>query len=361
MESFKKLKIGFIILVFCCFAVPSALLLFGFKNANRENRPLAKLPALVEDGKANLDLSSDFDRYMDDNFALREYLVTACNKVSAALLNDYNGDSAIIGRNGTLLYSETADDYIGVNTLSAERISSAAEFLAGLQAQYAESGAKMIFIIAPNKASVYPEFMPSYVYTVEGVRNIDLLQAALAERGVCHIDARGILTDAKREHAVYYLTDSHWNNYGATLVYNAAAELMGLEEYEVSAFTTAEDYRGDLVNFVYPAAEMNEQRLVYTYPRGYEPVDHRVDFDMFRVNETTSDANGICLLMYHDSFGKSLQPIFSPSVGRLVMIKSNSPAYRAEDAVTYGADFVIIELVERNLDLLCKYAAENGY
>ena len=43
------------------------------------------------------------------------------------------------------------------------------------------------------------------------------------------------------------------------------------------------------------------------------------------------------------------------------MIKSNSPAYRAEDAVTYGADYVIIELVERNLDLLCKYAAENGY
>ena len=43
----KKLQTVFICIVLAAFIVPSALMLFGFKNANRENRPLAKLPELV--------------------------------------------------------------------------------------------------------------------------------------------------------------------------------------------------------------------------------------------------------------------------------------------------------------------------
>ena len=356
----KNFRIAFICLIMAACLAPSVLLLCGFKNANRENRPLAKLPELMKDGSPNLGFASGFDKFMDDNFALREYLVTACNTATAALIRDYNGESAVIGRQGTLYYSETLDDHLGVGTLSPEQIAVAADYLKALSDELAAKGTKLVFIAAPNKASVYPEYMPRYLKPAGGDSNLELLNAALAERGVAFIDAKRLLIGAKEEHSVYYLRDSHWNNYGATLVYNAAAELLGLETYDPNAYETAFDYRGDLVNFVYPSAAHYEERLVYSYPREYAPTDHQVNFDMFKINETTSEANGLCLLMYHDSFGKSLQPIFSPSVGRLVMIKSNSPAYSAADAEEYGADAVIIELVERNLDLLYEYALNGG-
>lgn len=359
----KKLRIAFIVTVLAACVLPALLLACGFKNANRENRPLAEMPKLIDEDGLNLKFAKGFDKFMDDNFALREYLVTACNTVTVGALGDYNGKSAIIGREGTLLYSETSDDYLGVDLLSAEQISSAADYLAALQAELAQKGVALIFIAAPNKASVCPEYMPAYLKPVGGEGNLAALQAELDKKGVSCIDARGILLSAKQStgRPVYYLRDSHWNNFGAALIYNAAAERLGLEAIDADTYTTAEDYTGDLVNFVYPSAPKYEERIIYTFPREYSTVDHQVNFDMFKVNETTSDANEMTLLVYHDSFGKSLHPFFASSVGRLVMLKSNSPVYDPADADKYGADAVIIELVERNLDLLCEYAAKNGY
>lgn len=356
----KKLRIAFTASVLMLCMLPMLLLLFGYKNANRENRPLAKLPKLIENGSVNLDFSSEFNKFADDNFALREVLVTACNGVTASVLGDYNGTSAVIGRDGWLYFADTLGDYTGAAVLDDAELDSAARWLAGLQTELEERGTELIFIIAPNKATVCPENMPGYILSAEPSSNLYRLQQLFEKYGVSHIDAAGLLKQAKQTHPVYYMRDSHWNNFGATLVYNACAERLGLETCDPMAYEEVCDHRGDLVNFVYPAAELNETRLVYSYPHSYSPVDHPVNFDMFKVNETVSEVNAFTLVMYHDSFGKSLQPIFSASVGRLVMLKSNSPIYSAEDAASYGADAVIIELVERNLDLLCEYAAKNG-
>lgn len=357
----KTFRIIFTAIVLAACALPAVLLLLGFKNANAENRPLAKMPAVVENGGPNLEFARGFDKYFDDNFALREYLVAGCSAVSVSLLGDYNGQNAVIGKEGRIYYADTLDDYQGLGTLSASDIASAADYLAALQKQYEDMGVRLVFLIAPNKATIYPEYMPDQLAVTDSERNIDLLQAALDERGVNYIDAKALLTAQKPNYDLYYLRDSHWNNTGAVLVYNAAAQMLGLDTYDPSDFTTVCDYKGDLVNFVYPSQKHYEDRAVYLMPREYRPEEHSVNFDMFDINRTSSEANDICLLIYHDSFGKSLQPIFSPSVGSLVMIKSNSPKYRAEDAVTYGADAVIVELVERNLDLLCEYAVKNGF
>ncbi len=352
----KKLRIAFISLILAVCIVPSALLLCGFKNANRENRPLAQMPKLFGESGINLGFAEGFDKFMDDNFALREYLVTAGNTASAALTGDYNGDSAVIGKNGALYYAETLDDYLGMDQLDNDKIAVIADYLAALQNELRANGVEMLFIIAPNKATIYPEEMPDYLAPTDTPRNIDLLQTALSEKGVSFIDAKALLLSAKQARRVYYLRDSHWNNYGATLVYNACASQLGLQTYDPEAYAVVKDYSGDLVNFVYPSARHYEERIVYTYTRTAEPVDHQVNFDMFKTNITVSDANDTCLLIYHDSFGKSLQPIFAVSCGRLIMQKSNSPVYSAEYVYSQGADAVIIELVERNLDLLYEYA-----
>ena len=65
------------------------------------------------------------------------------------------------------------------------------------------------------------------------------------------------------------------------------------------------------------------------------------------------------MLVYHDSFGRSLQPILSQSVGRLCM-NSYFP-YNLDYIEKTEPDLVLIELVERNLDLLYEHAASLGY
>lgn len=354
----KKLYLTFICVVLAALLIPSVLMFCGFKNANRENRVLAKLPKLISEEGFNTKFASQFDRYVDDNFALREYLVTGFNKLDIALLRDINGDNAVIGRGDQIFYGDTVDDYLGIDQLTPERIRSIANYLADLSAQFEKKGVRFAFMTAPNKATIYPELMPSYLKSTDSARNIDMLNKELDTLGVKHIDAKSILLEAKENRTVYYEHDSHWNNYGAMLVYNAIAELFGLEEYDAENYTAKTDRTGDLHNFVYPVGDHLEERIIY--PSFHEYSSKRpVNIDRDKLVETSSDVNGVTMAFYHDSFGRSLQPILSQSVGRLCM-NSYFP-YDLEYLEDIEPDIVLIELVERNLDLLCLHAESLGY
>ena len=118
------------------------------------------------------------------------------------------------------------------------------------------------------------------------------------------------------------------------------------------------DRTGDLHNFVYPSTEYPEERIIYPEFHSYKS-KRPINFDRDKDIETTSETNGLTMLVYHDSFGRSLQPIFSQSVGRLAM-NSYFP-YKLDYIEKYDPDIVLIELVERNLDLLYEHAASLGY
>ena len=354
----KRFFIVFSAIVFAALIIPSVLMLCGFKNANRENRVLAKMPSLVSSGKLNQKFASEFDRYVDDHFALREYLVTGFNTAEVKLLHDFNGSNAVIGRNEFIYYGETVNDYLGIEQLSADEIASIADYLFDLQTSLQARGVSFAFMTAPNKASVYPENMPSYLKPTDAARNIDMLKAELERKGVNYIDPLSILTEAKSARPVYYEHDSHWNNYGAMLVYNSIADMFGLERFDAETFTSAVDRTGDLHNFVYPSTDHKEERIIY--PTFHEYTSKRpINFDRDKLVETNCSVNGLTAVFYHDSFGRSLQPILSQSVGRLCM-NSYFP-YDISFIDENEADIVIIELVERNLDLLYEHARSLGY
>ena len=354
----KAIRIIFVIAVIAACLVPSVLMFCGFKNANRENRPLAQLPKLIVDGKLNEGFASGLDDYVDDRFALREYLVTAFNAADVALLHDFNGTNAVIGKDDNIFYAETLNDYLGIDQLDREQVASIAAYLSDISADLASRGVKFAFMTAPNKATIYPELMPDRLVTTDTPRSIDLLSEALNERGVACIDAKSLLTEAKADRAVYYKHDSHWNNYGAMLVYNSIAERFGLEQYDPLTYTTMTDRTGDLHNFVYPSTVFPEERIIYPDFNSYKS-KRPINFERDKEVETTSDVNGLTMLVYHDSFGRSLQPILSQSVGRLCM-NSYFP-YNLDYIEKTEPDLVLIELVERNLDLLYEHAASLGY
>lgn len=354
----KKLKTVFICLILAGCLVPSVLMLFGFKNANRENRPLAKLPALIDNEGFNTDIASEFDDYVDDHFALREYLVTAFNAADIALTGDYNGTTAVIGKHDHIFYAESVNDYLGVEQLSPDQIDTVADYLADVARHMDEKGVRFAYMTAPNKATIYPEYMPDYLKPTDNAHNIDMLRDALEKRGVEQIDAKRILLDAKERRTVYYEHDSHWNNYGAMLVYDSIAERFGLERFDAETYTAVTDRTGDLHNFVYPSSDHKEERIVY--PEFHEYGSNRpINMDRDKKTETTSEVNDITLTICHDSFGKSLQPILSQSVGRLCM--NSSFPYNLDYINSTDPDIVIIELVERNIDLLFDHAASLGY
>ena len=147
------------------------------ESHSAEKRNLAEFPSLVEDGNLNPAFSEELDGWLTDHFALRSELITANNLLKAGLFATSDEDQVIVGKNGWLYFAETAADYLGQNPLSNqlsdEDIVHLATTLDMMNAYVEGRGGKLVFAVAPNKNTLYPDNMPAYYRRTAGETNLD--------------------------------------------------------------------------------------------------------------------------------------------------------------------------------------------
>lgn len=154
----------------------------------------------------------------------------------------------------------------------------------------------------------------------------------------------------KQKEELYYRRDSHWNNRGALLVFNALLDTAGTahDDYADCRVERTEDYTGDLERMLEPWNPAAEEQIRYDrkqtwkYQEGNAPEDERI------MTENASGAGK--LLMYRDSFGNSLLPFCAQQYGQTVF--SKIVPYPMTDLAEEDPDTVIIEKVERHLPSL---------
>lgn len=119
----------------------------------------------------------------------------------------------------------------------------------------ASKGMDYVWIIAPNKSTVYPELLPNR-YQVVGPTSTDRLIERISDLNV--IDLRGcLLAEKERTDAPLYLrTDTHWNALGAYAGYRCMMEQLP-EPYRasplpISAFAKKDTLRagGDIARML---------------------------------------------------------------------------------------------------------------
>ncbi len=347
----KSLLIIFIALSLAVCSAAAITLLFGYEAENRENRPLARFPAFIEDGAVNLAFPTEFDRYFEDHFGLREEMVTAFHALTMGALGDTLNEKVIVGNDGqTLFFEETLNDYQRVNLMSDADIARAAASLR-LQSEYAESiGASFTFAIAPNKNTIYPELMPRHLLPAGQPSNRTRLYAALSEAGVETLNFVALLQTKKGEGMLYHPRDTHWNDRGVIIAYETIMHRVA-PNAERSYYFALEpeiqyDYAGDLHNFVLPAIEGANPRPVYPVETEYE-LDARARPAQDAAFGTRSDTNDAKLYLMRDSFADALLPYLSANLGRVVY--SREFPYNYAPVAEEAPDAIMIELVERNI------------
>jgi alginate O-acetyltransferase complex protein AlgJ len=134
----------------------------------------------------------------------------------------------IVGRNGWLFLGDEYQQTLSMDSRPAteEDVKAAqriAEASRAWSVFFAERGVKLYRVmIAPNKGSIYPEYMPNWARPASS-NGTDALFAAT---GTEHfIDLRPSLIEAKKQQkvALYYETDTHWNHLGGALAFRAFA------------------------------------------------------------------------------------------------------------------------------------------
>lgn len=347
----RKLLIIYIAAFLALCLIPSVGMLFAGETRAAANEVLAPAPKLTERGGGfNAEVLNDTSDYIADHFALRQRLVTLWAELNARVFGTSVEEQVMLGKGNWLFYSATANDCLGIG-LSDGAIRSAARNVA-LMREYAESaGCRFVFTVAPNKGSLYPEYLPKGIVPSREGSNAVRLSAQLAQLGVPYADLFKAFED---EPVLYYASDSHWNDKGAALGADVILGALGIRtDYYSAEFLPGEGHRGDLYEMLYPAGRFTEPSLTYA-PGFHFTVDGNPNGGNAISITTVNPSGEGSLYCWRDSFGISLYPYLAESFESAFF--SRSAAYDLTKAVSSGADCLMIELVERNIPQLISSA-----
>ena len=175
-----------------------------------EQRQVQIFPSINTGGKLNVKFFDQLNDYFSDNFAFRQNLIEADAIIKKNVFRQSGNEKVIVGKKGYLFFGETLDDYLGKNVLSNREIYSCTRVLSLLQENVEQKGRKFLFVIAPNKNSLYPEYMPKRYIKISDNNNYRLLQEEMKKENINTIDLKKMFIDSGKE--VYQKLDSHWNN-----------------------------------------------------------------------------------------------------------------------------------------------------
>ncbi len=341
----KKLPIVYIAAVLSLCSLPVLLMPVLSESHSAEKRNLAEFPSLVEDGNLNPAFSEELDGWLTDHFALRSELITANNLLKAGLFATSDEDQVIVGKNGWLYFSETAADYIGQNQLSDEDIVHLATTLDMMNAYVEGRGGKLVFAVAPNKNTLYPDNMPAYYRRTAGETNLDRVTRQL--RGKAYFaDLRQALESVGEQ--TYHARDSHWNNRGALYAYQALLDTAGKphETYAGTPWEWRRNWEGDLDAMIFPKLGLLDWQAVFRTEWTYRYTSnfHSVEDVLITTENEAADGS---LLVFRDSFSNALLPFLAQSYETAKF--SRATPYTLRDMETAAYDTVILEIAERNL------------
>lgn len=353
----KFYKFCYIVTFFIIIAIPLIGLMWYKEPEVTENKILAEKPIIVNDDGMNINFFADLEAYYSDHFAYRQELVTANAIIKSNLFGESSEELAIVGKDDWLYLKVSLEDYQGTNIVSNRCLNNMTRSVFLMQ-EYVESmGGSFVFVCAPNKNSLYPEYMPYYYKVVNEDNNLDLLTPKLYDAGINYVDAKAIFK--AKEEILYHKGDSHWNNKGAAIMQDAILDMAQVEHTEFTCldYVIRDDFQGDIDKILYPLNRHNEIEYDYSKHIYYEYLTPIKDLPIVEENIVETTNHDECcgkLLCFRDSFGNSLLPFMANEFSYSYFSK-NIP-YRMDYMYEKNINVCVVELVERNLIQLVKFA-----
>ena len=206
--------------------------------ARSENRAMAKFPEVPAGWPKVQTYVKGLEAYFNDHFGFRKCLVQWNNRIRWSLLRENTGRSVLVGKDGWLFTMEedSLDHYTGQLQFTPEQLHDWQVLLEKRRDWLAKRGITYLFVVAPNKESIYPEHLPDWVVKVRPETKLDQFVAYMREHSTVPVlDLRDAVRAGKKISPTYYQTDTHWNSFGGFVAYQElmrrlAREKPGVEE-----------------------------------------------------------------------------------------------------------------------------------
>ncbi|MEO6709226.1 MAG: hypothetical protein ABI054_13270 [Planctomycetota bacterium] len=204
-----------------------------------ENRSAAEFP---RSPRSTLDWAGwprAFEAWHDDHFGLRNTLVRSHNRLMIFGLGSSPSQRVLIGREHWIFVTGPGVDlWRGNDPFTQAELEAWRRALESRQRELAKRGIEYVFVLAPSKSEIYPEFLPPQIRK-GGPSRTDQLVAHLQEHSSFRIlDLRGALLEEKRKDSgddwTFFPLGTHWTDRGAAAGTRAIARELGKLRPEVA-------------------------------------------------------------------------------------------------------------------------------
>lgn len=281
------------------------------RNQNSENRTLAAFPkveTLSDLGSA----PAQFESWYSDHLPYKEQMVTLKSDGEIKLFGQLDSDRVILGKKHPWLFYKAPDGqaietYKHINPFTEESMENIVSVLYSLQTRLYEAGIDFVFMIVPDKETIYgPDYMPDDIKVEEDqVQRTDQLLSYMAEHApdikvlypkeTMLREKEGLYAAAREKSEetgetweawpLYYETDTHWNRIGAKVGADALFDLLSetdrnyLTEYIDVQFTDLAD--GTLPAFPAAGEKMyitGDMQNLCKLPKSFDSQEFMPDF-----------------------------------------------------------------------------------
>lgn len=345
--------------------VPTADYFFKLDHAEQpaENRALAKWPVFK-----GLDQSREFivevEKYFNDHFGFRKRLVRLNKHWRGELFHDTTSPDVLVGRDQWLFYSGMSmpENCTRQAAWTEQELRDWCVLLEMRRDWLRVRGIKYLFVVPPDKHTVYPELLPAWMQISDKPTKIQqLVRHMETHSNVPILDLRQALYDAKKRRVAYLKTDTHWNLFGAFMGCRALTEALarqmpGLEPLPMDAYDwePAPKPPGDLVNLMGATGFYVETEFVAAVSlRPLPEVEILYDSGRFASHGPSGARNCVTrnskargkALVFHDSFARRWHSFLGQHFNEVIYVwqyEWDRPVIERE-----RPDVVIDEMLER--------------
>ncbi len=322
----KKAPLTLTLLFGVLLALPTLYTLLGGQAIYPfiENRVQTEWPERPTSLSEAVTVTTQISTYYNDRFGLRDLLLRLRHAALVYGLGVSPVNEVVLGRDGWLYLANPTgpcDQFLGVIPMTEAQLGMLEEKLATTYAPFKERNIPFYLIVPPDKESVYPEYLPGAVNTMNTQTRLRHFYANVkVAPGIHLVNPLEAILDVKAGQTVYFATDTHWNEFGS---FTAAQEVIRAMQADFPGFSPR-----PLADYTLQAAAVQDKDLASMLGLP-EITDQNYDLltPAWTLQELPDGASvlvtghaGPVLLFVRDSFGKGMLDYLADYFSKIIIV-----------------------------------------